>query len=130
MKPYTLLKIVSRILFPFIIVFGLYIIMNGHLSPGGGFQGGVVLATGYILVYFIYDKNFIEVKKIIMIEKVLFLLLIFFTVLFYLDIFPRSAIFIKFKELGLIILNFLIGVKVSFGISGIIGIFIEEGESR
>ena len=34
-----------------IVVFGVYVVAHGHLSPGGGFQGGVVLATGALLVY-------------------------------------------------------------------------------
>jgi multicomponent Na+:H+ antiporter subunit B len=34
-----------------IVLFGVYIVTHGHLSPGGGFQGGVVIATGALLVY-------------------------------------------------------------------------------
>jgi len=34
-----------------IVLFGIYVVAHGHLSPGGGFQGGVVLATGALLVY-------------------------------------------------------------------------------
>jgi multicomponent Na+:H+ antiporter subunit B len=34
-----------------VVLFGIYIVAHGHLSPGGGFQGGVVLATGALLVY-------------------------------------------------------------------------------
>jgi multicomponent Na+:H+ antiporter subunit B len=34
-----------------IVLFGLYVVAHGHLTPGGGFQGGVVLATGALLVY-------------------------------------------------------------------------------
>lgn len=37
------------ILVPLILVFGVYIILNGHLSPGGGFSGGAVLGAGLIL---------------------------------------------------------------------------------
>ncbi len=33
------------------VLFGLYVVVHGHLTPGGGFQGGVVLATGVLLVY-------------------------------------------------------------------------------
>ncbi len=33
------------------VVMGVYIVAHGHLTPGGGFQGGVVLATGLLLVY-------------------------------------------------------------------------------
>jgi len=34
-----------------IVLFGIYVVAHGHLSPGGGFQGGVVLATGALLVF-------------------------------------------------------------------------------
>ena len=34
-----------------IVLFGIYVVAHGHLTPGGGFQGGVVLATGVVLVY-------------------------------------------------------------------------------
>ncbi|HXP14819.1 MAG TPA: hydrogen gas-evolving membrane-bound hydrogenase subunit E, partial [Actinomycetes bacterium] len=34
-----------------VVLFGIYVVAHGHLTPGGGFQGGVVLATGALLVY-------------------------------------------------------------------------------
>jgi multicomponent Na+:H+ antiporter subunit B len=34
-----------------VVLFGLYLVLHGHLTPGGGFQGGVVLATAALLVY-------------------------------------------------------------------------------
>lgn len=37
------------VLVPMILVFGVYIVLNGHLSPGGGFSGGAVLGSGLIL---------------------------------------------------------------------------------
>ena len=39
----------ARVLVPLLIVFGAYILLNGHLSPGGGFSGGAVLGAGMIL---------------------------------------------------------------------------------
>lgn len=39
----------TDLLFPLLIVVGLYIVMHGHLTPGGGFQGGVILATAFFL---------------------------------------------------------------------------------
>lgn len=44
-----ILQTVTRILTPLIIVFGIYVIVNGHLSPGGGFSGGAILGAGLIL---------------------------------------------------------------------------------
>ena len=38
-------------LIPPTVLFGFYVIAHGHLTPGGGFQGGVVLATGVLLIY-------------------------------------------------------------------------------
>lgn len=39
----------ARLLFPFIMLFGVYIVLNGHLSPGGGFSGGAIMGAGLIL---------------------------------------------------------------------------------
>jgi len=43
-------KVAARLLVPVIFIFGFYIILHGHLSPGGGFQGGAVMATGVALL--------------------------------------------------------------------------------
>ena len=40
---------IVKILVPIICVFGVYILFNGHLSPGGGFSGGAILGAGFIL---------------------------------------------------------------------------------
>lgn len=37
----------AKVLLPFFFLFGLYVISHGHLSPGGGFPGGVIVATGF-----------------------------------------------------------------------------------
>ncbi len=42
-------KTAASVLFPIILMLGIYIFMNGHLTPGGGFQGGAVIASGVIL---------------------------------------------------------------------------------
>ena len=44
-----------RMMIPFIQLFGLYVIVHGHYSPGGGFQGGVVLGASFILMALAYD---------------------------------------------------------------------------
>jgi multicomponent Na+:H+ antiporter subunit B len=42
------------------VVTGLYIVAHGHLTPGGGFQGGVVLATALLLVYLAGEYSFLR----------------------------------------------------------------------
>lgn len=44
-----ILKAVATILTPVIFMFGIYVILNGHISPGGGFSGGAMLGSGMIL---------------------------------------------------------------------------------
>ncbi len=44
-----ILRAGNDMLFPLLLVVGLYIILHGHLTPGGGFQGGVVLAAAFVL---------------------------------------------------------------------------------
>jgi len=46
-----ILKEISRVIIPFIHIFGLYIIFFGHLSPGGGFAGGTIIGASFILYY-------------------------------------------------------------------------------
>jgi len=48
-KDHIVIKTVSRILIPFIQLFALYVIAHGDISPGGGFQGGVILGSSIIL---------------------------------------------------------------------------------
>jgi len=45
-----LLVTASQVLVPVIFLFGVYVFMNGHLTPGGGFQGGSIIATGVALM--------------------------------------------------------------------------------
>ena len=47
----------SRLLAPVIIIFGIYIFLNGHLTPGGGFQGGAVIASA-IMLLFLADTSY------------------------------------------------------------------------
>lgn len=45
-----IVKTLARLLMPFIVVYALYVVMHGHYSPGGGFQGGVILAASFVLL--------------------------------------------------------------------------------
>jgi multicomponent Na+:H+ antiporter subunit B len=57
----VIIKTVCRLITPFIQLYGLYVIAHGHYSPGGGFQGGCILAASFILMVLAYDIK--EVKK-------------------------------------------------------------------
>ncbi|MCP5002062.1 MAG: Na(+)/H(+) antiporter subunit B [Hyphomicrobiales bacterium] len=42
-------KVINHLLVPFIVLFGLYVQFHGEYGPGGGFQAGAIVATGFIL---------------------------------------------------------------------------------
>lgn len=47
----------ARLLVPFILLFALYVLFHGHHSPGGGFQGGTLLAAAVILVRLVRGRD-------------------------------------------------------------------------
>lgn len=53
----VIVKTVSRLLFPFILLFGAYIVIHGHVTPGGGFPGGVVIAAALIVVILAFGAD-------------------------------------------------------------------------
>lgn len=52
-----IVKTVSHWLKPFILLFGIYVIIYGHLTPGGGFSGGIIVACAFILVMLAEGKR-------------------------------------------------------------------------
>jgi multicomponent Na+:H+ antiporter subunit B len=52
-----ILRTGTGLLVPVLVFFGVYIFLNGHLSPGGGFQGGAVIASAVLLI-FLTDRDF------------------------------------------------------------------------
>lgn len=55
--PSELVRNGAQIILPLIFVFGAYVIMNGHLSAGGGFQGGAVVASGVVLMMLAFPDS-------------------------------------------------------------------------
>lgn len=51
-------KSISRIIIPFVQIYGIFIVLNGHVSPGGGFSGGALIGTSLILYTLVFGlKN-------------------------------------------------------------------------
>jgi energy-converting hydrogenase B subunit I len=68
MRMSKLVRTGSDLLFPFVLIFGFYIILHGHLTPGGGFQGGAVVATGaaLVIIAWSYEEAGAMIKKVAM----------------------------------------------------------------
>ncbi|MEA3316826.1 MAG: Na(+)/H(+) antiporter subunit B [Bacteroidota bacterium] len=65
-----ILQTASKLLFPIILLFGIYIFINGHLTPGGGFQGGAVIASGVVLLFMANPITKINHRVLSFIESV------------------------------------------------------------
>lgn len=123
----------ARVIYPVVLLFGIYVIFNGHLAPGGGFQGGAILATALLILYYIDLKKKTNLEAIFTIEKILYLSLLIIASLSY---FTRGVWFtnvmplasgIDVKAIFLITLNLIIGAKVALGLTAIFIAFLKEG---
>jgi len=135
MRRSKILITISRLLFPFVFLFGIYIIINGDLSVGGGFQGGVILATSWLFYYFIKGSHPFELNVMLKIDKFLFVFLLsilflsYFTQGEFYTNFMSDSVTYEVRRLYLVLLNLVIGFKVAFGFVALFFIFIEEGSS-
>jgi len=101
-----IVKTISNFAFPFVLIYGLYIIAHGHLTPGGGFQGGAVVASGCAMILVAYGSIWtmdkIKEKELSVFESfgaIGFIGLAFFGLIF-------GAVFFN---------NFLVGNDILFG---------------
>ena|SRR5665647_283712 len=51
---------ISKLMIPIIQIFAIYIIFNGHLSPGGGFAGGSILGCSFIISHLVFGKTYMR----------------------------------------------------------------------
>lgn len=54
MRHHLVLRVVTKLLLPFILLFGLYVQFHGESSPGGGFQAGIIVASAIILYALVF----------------------------------------------------------------------------
>jgi multicomponent Na+:H+ antiporter subunit B len=49
MNDHLILRVVGKFLIPYVMLFGLYVQFHGDFGPGGGFQAGVIFASGFVI---------------------------------------------------------------------------------
>ncbi|MCL2235063.1 MAG: DUF4040 domain-containing protein [Defluviitaleaceae bacterium] len=105
-----------RIISPLILMFGIYLVANGHISAGGGFQGGLAIACFFICRYMIHDIYDMPVKKVLKMEEIVFMALVIVAVLtIFLNVDVPYQHTVLFQNFQLIAANALVGVKVACG---------------
>jgi multicomponent Na+:H+ antiporter subunit B len=59
----TIVKKMTQLVVGLIFLYGIYIILHGHLTPGGGFAGGAIIAGAFILLILVFGSNALNLKK-------------------------------------------------------------------
>jgi multicomponent Na+:H+ antiporter subunit B len=135
-KPNFMLRVGSKILISFILITSAYIILHGHLTPGGGFPGGAIIASSVLLLYLADDHFRSNIKGFKILEGLagsLFVIigllgLVFAT--YFLQNFLPSGQVGDLVSAGIIpIIYILVGLKVGSEIAGIVDNFLTEEES-
>ena len=102
-----------RIVCPILLLFSFYLMINGHISPGGGFQGGIIAASFFMCRYMIHDIYDIPIGKVIKLEKFFYIGIVLLALLFL--SFTAHIYFPEFNIIYLVLMNLLIGFKVACG---------------
>jgi multicomponent Na+:H+ antiporter subunit B len=59
----VIVRTIARLLLGFIFVYGIYIVLHGHLTPGGGFAGGAIVGSGFALMVLAFGSTAGSEKK-------------------------------------------------------------------
>ena len=126
----SIVKSITNITIGFIFIYGIYIILHGHLTPGGGFAGGVIIAGAFVLKVLAFGVTKASEKKSSLIASFYESLggLLFIGValaglllagMFFLNFLPKGEPF-RLLSAGIIPLcNIAIGIKVGAGLFSI-----------
>ncbi len=130
-------RVVALALIPPTLVLGVYVVVHGHLSPGGGFQGGVVLAAAAILLYLageyltfqrVHPVAFLDLGEAIGAGGFMVIGLIGLSVgaAYLSNVFPLGVTGTLFSAGTIPVINVLVGLEVALGLVFIVYEFVEQ----
>ncbi len=127
----------TELLLPMIILFGVYVFMNGHLSPGGGFQGGAIIASGTMFLLLALPESHLSRLMIAITESLSGFSYVVVGVLGV--IWAGGFLDNRFMELGtygdlfsagaIPLIYTFVGLKVGFELSAVLDRFRQEDAS-
>ncbi len=120
-----------RVLFPAIVLLGIYVFIHGHLTPGGGFQGGTIVATGFLLMLISYKGFNTDHSRMVWIESLAGLSFVGIGIWglvsgnTFLENIPETGVLNSLISGGLIpIIYIVVGFKVAVELTGILDILL------
>ena len=131
----------TNLVLPILLTLGLYIIIHGHLSPGGGFQGGVLIAGAIAIIYIGYGFKGVNKGVAANTFKIAedigalgFIILAFLGLVFggtfFKNIFYLGEPGELFSSGSIFLMNFAVGFKVFAGVSFLILIMVSSLKSK
>ncbi len=122
----------ARVLFPVIVLLGIYVFIHGHLTPGGGFQGGTIVATGFLLMLISYKGFNTDHNRMVWIESLAGLSFVGIGIWgllsgnTFLENIPEVGVLNTLISGGLIpIIYIVVGFKVAVELTGILDILLK-----
>jgi multicomponent Na+:H+ antiporter subunit B len=121
-----IVKTITRLTVGLIFLYGLYIVFYGHISHGGGFAGGVIVALSFIHIMLAYGKEVAlrKLSRTMMLSFVSLGLILFLSIAvsgftrgqFFLNFFPKGEPFKLFSAGIIPLCNIAIGLAVGCGL--------------
>jgi multicomponent Na+:H+ antiporter subunit B len=109
-----ILQVVIGFLYPFMLLLGFYVILNGHYTPGGGFQGGSVLASLFIARYVVFPVEDTNPERLHAFQRIFLAAIVVAPMMvLFTDVVNNNP---GFRPLYLTLMDILIGVQVGFGL--------------
>jgi multicomponent Na+:H+ antiporter subunit B len=131
-----IVKLASQLIVPILAVFGAYIFIHGHLTPGGGFPGGTIIATIALLTLLVDDKKLLS-PFLKVFEGLAGLMYVGIGVIgllvagsFLQNFLPTGTVGNLLSSGVIPIVYSIIGIKVGAELSGVIGDFFSEGGAK
>jgi len=136
-----IVKTTVRMVVGFILIFGIYIVLHGHITPGGGFSGGLIIALSFVLLMLAFGEEValhkLSEAKASVIESIGALLFLTLGVLgflkgkFFIDIISNKGKPFSILSAGSIpFYNVAIAIKVAVGLFSIFIVLVILGKSK
>ena len=137
MSEHLIVRVVSKMLIPFILLFAIYVQMHGDYGPGGGFQAGVVFATGFIIHAIVFGvKSTIRVLPLSVVMAMVSFGLVLYAMVGFVSL-GMGGTFLDYgvldshdpvhgQHLGIIVIELGVGITVAGVLTAIFYTFAER----
>ena len=124
----VIVKKTTQLIVGMVFLYGIYVIVHGHLTPGGGFAGGVILAGSFILLILAFGSDFVKLvhdeSGSTLIENMAILIVLFLSIsglligtrVFFLNWLPKGTTGELISAGLLPLYNIFVGIEVAASI--------------